>query len=147
MSPDQDFQPHSADQQAKYEAEAVNRWGDTVKQTARLWNTYTEEQRAAIMAEGSATYTALVAAMPTGPDSPEVQALLARWHQHLRYFYEPSIETLAGLGQMYHDDPDFNATFAALHPDLPAFLQQAIAKYVDTLETRWLEQELGLLKE
>ena len=147
MSQNKGLKPHSAEQQAKYEAEALNRWGETVQHSVRLWNSYSAEQQAAILAEGGANYLAIVAAMPSGPESPEVQALLAKWHQHLRYFYEPSIETLAGLGQMYHDDPDFNATFTAMHPDLPAFLKQAIAKYVDVLETRWLEQELGILKE
>jgi hypothetical protein len=62
-----------------------------------------------------------------GPTSPEVQAILVHWHQHMRYFYEPSLEVLKGLGDMYHDHPDFNATFTAMHPDLPAFLKEAIA--------------------
>ena len=141
------FSGQSAEQQAQYQAEAVDRWGDTVKQTAKLWNSYSDEKKAAIMAEGGAVYTAIVAAMPGGPGSAEVQALLERWHQHMRYFYEPSIETLRGLGEAYHDHPGFNATFTAIDPDLPAFLKQAIAVYVDTLETRWLEQELGILKE
>jgi hypothetical protein len=137
----------AAEHQQQYEAEAVNRWGETVKQTTRLWNSYSEAEQAAIMEEGSQIYQALIAAMPQGAASPVVQALLARWHQHLRYFYEPSLETLGGLGQMYHDDPDFNKFFTALHPDLPAFLKQAIGLYVDELETRWLEQELGILRE
>jgi hypothetical protein len=65
----------------------------------------------------------------------------------MHYFYEPSIEVLGGLGDMYHDHPDFNATFTAIHPDLPAFLKEAIAHYVDVLETRWLEKELGILED
>jgi hypothetical protein len=73
--------------------------------------------------------------------------MLVRWHEHLRYFYEPSIDTLRGLGEMYDDHPDFNATFTEIHPDLPGFLRKAIACYVDVLETRWLERELGILEE
>jgi hypothetical protein len=68
---------------------------------------------------------------------------LKRWHQHLRYFYEPTLEILRGLGEMYHDHPDFHATFTKIHPDLPAFLKQAIAIYVDDLETKWLAQEVA----
>ena len=86
------------------------------------------------LAEGSAIYSDLAASMGLGPDSPEIQALLGRWHEHMRYFYEPSLETLRGLGEAYHDHPDFNATFTAIHPDLPAFLKKAIAAYVDGLE-------------
>lgn len=147
MSKKQGILPHSAEQQQQYEQAAINRWGDTVKQSVRLWNSYTDEQKASIMAEGSAIYTDIVAAMPSGPASAPIQAMLVRWHQHIRYFYEPSLETLRGLGEAYYADPDFNATFTALHPDLPAFLQQAILHYVDVLETRWLERELGLLQE
>ncbi len=141
------FPGHNAEQQARYEAEAVDRWGDTVKQTTKLWNSYSDEHKAAVMAEAGAIYAALVAAMPSGPASAEAQALLEQWHQNMRHFFEPSIETLRGLGEAYHDHPGFNATFTAFDPDLPAFLKAAIAVYVDTLETRWLEQELGILKE
>ncbi len=29
----------------------------------------------------------------------KVQAILARWHEHIRYFYEPTLEILRGLGE------------------------------------------------
>jgi hypothetical protein len=76
-----------------------------------------------------------------------VQQILVRWHEHLHYFYEPSLEVLRGLGTMYDDHPDFNATFTAMHPDLPPFLKEAINFYVDELEDQWLRRELGLLEE
>ncbi len=79
--------------------------------------------------------------------SPQLITRPLRWHQHLRYFYEPSLEVLRGLGNAYHDHPDFNATFTAMHPDLPAFLQKAITHYVDVLEIEALERELAILEE
>ena len=79
---------------------------------------------------------------PTGADSERTQAILARWHQHLRAFYEPSLETLAGLGHTYEHDPELRASFAAIHPDLPPFIAKAVAAYVAALKTRRLEQEL-----
>jgi MerR family transcriptional regulator, thiopeptide resistance regulator len=85
--------------------------------------------------------------MPTGVQSEQTQAILARWHQHLRAFYEPSFELLAGLGDTYEHDPEFNAFFAAIHPDLPAFISKAVAVYVDALETAWLERDLNILEE
>lgn len=134
-------------QQARHAHEAMQRYGeDLVRQSMARWNSATAEQQEAIKAEGMAMYRDLAAAMPTGPASEQTQALLVRWHHHLRIFYEPSLEVLAGLGQTYVDDPDFHAFFAAIDPDLPAFLAQAIAVYVDTLETRWLEQELDILE-
>ncbi|MEZ4518651.1 MAG: TipAS antibiotic-recognition domain-containing protein [Chloroflexota bacterium] len=64
------------------------------------------------------------------PTDPEVQELIAGWHQHLRYFYEPSPEMLSGLGQLYAENPDFVETFTAIDPRLPEFLRDAITYYV-----------------
>lgn len=147
MSQKKIFEGFSPEKQKQYEEEATNLWGDTVKQSTRLWNSYSEQEKQAILQEGGAIYQDIVANMDKGPTSPEIQAMLVRWHQHIRYFYEPSLEVLGGLGEMYHDHPDFNATFTAMHPDLPGFLKQAIACYVDELETQWLEKELGILRE
>jgi DNA-binding transcriptional MerR regulator len=129
------FQGFSEEQQKKYEEEARQNWGaENVDKSIKRWNSYSEEEKQRILEEGGAIYMDIVAQMPLGPQAAEIQAHLARWHQHLHYFYEPSLEVLRGLGDMYHDHPDFNATFTAMHPDLPAFLKQAITVYVDALE-------------
>ena len=65
------------------------------------------------------------------------------WHEHLRYFYEPTLAILEGLGQLYNTSPDFIANFTELHPDLPSFLETAITQYVDDLETAELERMLA----
>ena len=67
--------------------------------------------------------------MSKGYDSPVVQQIVARWHQHLRYFYEPSVERLRGLGQLYVDDPDFRANYVKVDPKLPEFFRDAIVFY------------------
>ncbi len=147
MSKKNIFEGFSDEKQKEYEKDAVDLWGDNASQSIKLWNSYNDERKAEIMQEGSEIYVEIVTNMDKGGDSPEIQALLVRWHEHIRYFYEPSIEVLEGLGKMYHDHPDFNATFTKIHPDLPAFLKNAIAIYVDELETKWLERELGILEE
>lgn len=147
MSKKKIFAGFSPEKQKQYDEEAVNQWGDTARQSINLWNSYSEERKQQILQEGGEIYSAIAANMDLGPAHPEIQAQLAHWHEHLRNFYEPSIEALKGLGEMYHDHPDFNATFTAIHPDLPGFLKQAIGIYVDELETRWLENELGILRE
>lgn len=141
------FKGFSEEKQKQYEKEAVASWGEGAKQSIEQWHSYSDERKEEIMQEGSQIYEAIVANMDKGAASPEIRALLVRWHEHLRHFYEPSIEVLGGLGDMYHDHPDFNATFTKIHPDLPAFLKEAIAIYVDELETAWLERELGILEE
>lgn len=137
MSKKKIFEGFSAEQQKAYEEEAVQQWGeDAVRPTIKRWNSYSEEKKQAIMAEGGAVYEDIIKDMAKGPRSPEVQGHLARWHQHLRYFYEPTLEILRGLGDHYHDHPEFNATFTAMHADLPAFLKEAINFYVDGLEAK-----------
>lgn len=134
-------------QQQDHEQEAVERWGEGAAQSIQLWNSYSDERKEAILQEASAIYQSIVEHMGEGPDSVSVQNLLVQWHENLRNFYEPSIEVLEGLGVIYHDDPRFNATFTEIHPDLPAFLKQAIAIYTDELATQWLERELAILEE
>ena len=142
------FEGFNDEQQRKYEQEASRRYGaETVAATTARWNSYSPERQREIMEEGRHVYLDLVDAMPTGTHSEQTQAILARWHQHLRAFYEPSFEVLAGLGYTYEHDPEFNAFFAAIHPDLPAFISQGVAVYVDALETAWLERELNILEE
>ena len=143
MSKNSLFAGFSQEKQQEYEAKAVKQWGDSATQSLKLWHSYSEERKKAIIKEGHTIYTELAAKMSLGPGSPEIQALLQQWHKHLQNFYEPSFETLRGLGEMYQDHPDFRATFTAIHPDLPAFLQKAINHYVEEIETQWLEQELA----
>ena len=107
-----------------------------MKPSIQQWNSYSQERQAQIKQEGHDIYVGIADHMTKGAHSAEVQALLGQWHQHLRHFYEPSLARLRGLGDMYHDSPDFNATFTAIHPDLPAFLQTAINHYVDNLEAK-----------
>jgi hypothetical protein len=97
------------------------------------WGSYSPEKKQSILAEGGEIYQAIVAAMPHGPASPQVQDEIARWHQNLRYFYEPTQEILLGLGDLYNDDPQFNAFFQRIHPELASFMRQAIQVYCSKL--------------
>ena len=123
------FDVFSEEQQKEFEEEAYQRWGEQVRISNQKWNSYTAKQKAAIGLEGEANHREILAHMSEGYDSPAVQAAVAKWHQHLRYFYEPTVETLEGLGHMYNQDPRFHETFHKVHPDYPAFLEQAITYY------------------
>lgn len=147
MSEQHIFKGFSKEKQQQYEREAIEEWGETARESIAYWNSYSDAQKEEVMQEGNQIYAELAKKVNDAPDNPDVQALLTRWHAHLRHFYEPSIEMIEGLGNMYFEHPDFNATFTALDPALPAFLQQAIAVYADALETQWLERELNVLEE
>lgn len=134
MNDKQLFQGFSDEQQKEYTKEAIHRWGDDiVKESQKRWGSYSAEQKQKIGEEGNAVYRDLVAAMAFNPDSPQVQSCIARWHQHLRYFYEPSKEIMLGLADGYNDDPAFSANFAKIHPELASFMRKAIQVYCKTL--------------
>ncbi len=120
--------------QARYEQEAMERYDpEIVKDSARRWKNYSTAQKAQIGAEGEAVYRDLLAHMSEGPESTAVQQIITRWHQHLRYFYEPTVEIMLGLAQGYEEDPAFAAFYEKLHPDMPRFLRQAIEHYCQQL--------------
>jgi MerR family transcriptional regulator, thiopeptide resistance regulator len=146
MSEKRLFDGFDAETQKQYEREARLQYGPTiVNESVRRWNSYTQEEQQAIMEEGGRVYQALAEAMEkglTGRDA-EVIALLDRWQDHTRIFYEPTLEIMRGLGEMYNTSPDFMATFQKIHPDLPAYLQTVITVYVDDLETAEIERLLA----
>lgn len=146
MSKKRMFEAFSDEKQKEYEREARLQWGpDTVNASIKRWKGYTQAQREAIAEEGNQVYNDLADALEAGKSaqSDEVRAILVRWHHHIRYFYEPTLDILRGLGGGYNSHPDFIANFQKLHPDLPAYLETAITQYVDDLETAELERMLA----
>jgi len=140
------FERHSDEQQKQYEREARLQYNPSmVNESIKLWNSYSKDQQDAIMEEGNQIYVDLAEAMTAGKGAKDsdVQAILDRWHNHLRYFYEPSLEILRGLGQLYNSSPDFMANFQKIHTDLPAYLETVIDVYVDELETAEIERMLA----
>jgi len=140
------FHRQDGDQQKQYEREARLQYNPRmVNDSIKLWNSYSKDQQDAIMEEGNQIYIDLADLMTAGKGAKdsEVQAVLDRWQSHLRYFYEPSLDILRGLGQLYNSSPDFIANFQKIHADLPAYLENVIEVYVDELETAEIERMLA----
>jgi DNA-binding transcriptional MerR regulator len=129
------FEGFSEEQQKEYEAEAEQRWGssEAFQQSRQRWGSYSDEKKRQILEEGREIYLEIAAAMPYGPASPQAQAGVARWHQNLRYFYEPTKEILLGLADGYNDDPRFAAFFERIHPELNQFMRLAVQHYCEKL--------------
>ncbi len=129
------FEGFTEEQQQVYAKEAEKRWGDEVVKSNKLWNSYSAEKKAQIKAESQVIYVDLRDNINAGKshESQDVQAIIKRWHDHLRYFYEPSVERLRGLAELYVSDPAFAANLRKIHPDLPEFLNRAIPYYCDGL--------------
>jgi DNA-binding transcriptional MerR regulator len=134
MTNEEFFEGWTEEKQPEFEKEIREKYGDRAMDEVIDWNSYTKEQKAKIMAEGEANMHAMATLMYLPPDSREVQEAVARWHQHMKYFYDPSIERMRGLGQMYVDDPRFNTLYEKVRKGLALFMKQAIDVYCDTLE-------------
>ena len=134
MSNHEIFSGFSEEQQEEYAQQARELWDpELVDQSMKLWKSYSPKKKQQVLDEGKAIYVDILDYMEKGkaPESLEVQACLVRWHQHMRYFYEPSMAILRGLGQGYAQSPEFRATFEKMHPDLPDFLNEAIQVYTE----------------
>lgn len=146
MSKKQHFEVFSPEKQKQYEREVRLQHGpDKVNESVKRWNSYSEAQRQAIGDEGNQVYSDLVEAIEVGkqPQDEDVQKILQSWHEHIRYFYEPTLDILRGLGETYNSHPDFISNFKKLHPNLPEFLREGISQYVDELEYREIERMLS----
>ena len=125
------FEGFSEEEQEKYALEAEQMYDpETVRASNRKWKAYPPAEKECILAEGKAIYVDLIAAMPKGAASPEAQALIARWHRHMQYFWSPNDEQLLGLADGYNDDPRFRANFDKMHPNLAGFMHEAVNAYV-----------------
>ena len=131
MSEKSMFAGFTEEEENKYAEEAMRTYDpETVKASVRKWKAYTPAEKQKIGAEGEAVYLDLVAAMPKGAGSADVQAIVARWHRHLEHFWSPKDEQLLGLADGYNDDPRFRAFYDRIHPELAPFIREAVKVYV-----------------
>ena len=126
------FEGFSEEEQEKYAQEAEQMYDpETVRESNRKWKSYSAAKKEAILAEGRQVYEDMIAAMPKGASSPEVQAVVERWRKHMDHFWTPSLEQLIALAGGYNDDPRFKANFDKIHPALAEFMREAVTVYVN----------------
>jgi len=125
------FDGFNEEQEKAMEQEAMQMYDpETVKASYKKWRSYTKADKERIGEEGNAIYRDMVAAMPKGAASPEVQAIVERWRKHMDYFWTPGLDQLLGLADLYNDDPRFKANYDKVHPDLAEFMREAVKVYV-----------------
>ena len=125
------FEGFSEEQQEQYAAEAEKIYDpETVRESNRKWKAYSPAKKEAILAEGKAIYTDMIAAMPKGASSPDAQAIVERWRKHMDYFWTPNLDQLQAIANGYNDDPRFKANFDKMHPQLAEFMREAVKVYV-----------------
>ena len=125
------FKGFSEQEQEKLAQEAEQKYDPkTVRESNRKWKAYPEAKKAAILEEGNLIYRGMIAAMPKGASSAEVQEIVERWRSHMNYFWTPNLDQLLGLAGMYNDDAKFRSNFDAMHPNLAEFMREAVTVYV-----------------
>ena len=98
------FKGFTPDKEEQHYQEAQKRWDPKLlKSSHKCWKDYGKTRQQEIMAEGDMIYQSLVQHVDKDVEAAEVQELLSQWHQHLKYFYEPTLEMLKGLGDLYVD--------------------------------------------
>ncbi len=128
------FSGFTPEEEQRYTAEAERTYDpETVRESARKWKSYGSEGQKKILEEGKKIYLDIVAAMPLGPESAEVQRLVGLWRTHMSYFWTPAADQLVPLADHYSADPRFKANFDAIHPGLAEFMAEAVRTYVKNL--------------
>lgn len=126
------FEGFSPEEEEKYAQEAEKMYDpEIVRASNKKWKNYSDAEKKKIMDEGKSIYLDLAAAMPKGAASKEVQAIIARWHTHMQYFWSPNDSQLLGLADLYNDDPRFRENYEKVAPNLSEFMREAVKVYVE----------------
>lgn len=131
MAPNQMFDGFD---HARYEPEARERWGDDVvdRSNAR-WEALGKEGQQRHLAKHAEVVEALGAAIRVGfgPESPELQEIVAKHYEWVSLFWTPTAETYKGLTQMYVDDERFRRNYDEVAPGAAELLRDAAAIYAE----------------
>lgn len=131
MTVDELFSGFSEEQQAEYEKEAAQMYDpQIVKASNAKWRAMSKAEQQRVLDESKQVYVDIIAAMPKGPASPEIQACVERWRKNMDHFWTPKPEQLAYFGDLYNNDPRFKANFEKMAPGLAEFMREAINVYV-----------------
>jgi len=67
----------------------------------------------------------------TQEKTPDVQALIARYHVTLEPFYHATAEIYNSLGCLHVDHPEFRAYYEKYAAELPEFIQRGMTFYAN----------------
>ncbi len=125
------FEGFTEEEEKQYTEEAMQKYDpENVKASTKKWKAYSDPEKKHILAEGKAVYVDLAANMSKGAGSREVQAIIARWHKHMQYFWSPNDAQLLGLADLYNEDARFRGNYEKVAPNLAEFMREAVKMYV-----------------
>lgn len=114
----------------KYEPEARERWGDqAVERSNAKWESLGKTGQQRHLDTHREIVEALGAAIRVGfgPDSAEVQEVVAQHYQWVSLFWTPTADTYRGLTQMYVEDERFRRNYDEVAPGAAVLLRDAAA--------------------
>jgi DNA-binding transcriptional MerR regulator len=124
--------------EAEYEEEARERWGDTMEyaESQRRWASYSEAERQALKEEGGRITVRMVGEGPgPSPADPDVQAAVADYQAYItKYFYPCSVEMLLALSEAWVADPRFAVNYERIREGGAEFVREAVRIYCDRNE-------------
>jgi DNA-binding transcriptional MerR regulator len=110
----------------QYDPELVRQSREKVKNIAKgEWKNYKEQSEA--------LNQKIAAQMDYDPTSPEVQALIARHHNGIEFFYTANAEIYSGLGQLYVENPEFSAYYEKYRTGMAHFMRDGMRHFADTV--------------
>ncbi len=138
MNNDDLFASFGDDQLTEYQEEAKKRWGNTdaYKQSMERTKHWTKADYERIKKEGEAFTRELAMAMDKDIKSTEVQMLVQKHYDSIKYFYEAPISMYRNLADMYVNDPRFAKYYDRYKPGLAKWLRDAIHYYCDQYEEK-----------
>jgi DNA-binding transcriptional MerR regulator len=128
----------SAEKQALWEREIVERFGEDGKEkiaeSKRNFGKMSKEDLAAGKAEMEAINRELAAAMAAGAaaDSGRAQAACARHYAWVCRAWKPDRSAYIGLGEMYVNHADFHSVYDSMRPGLAEYIAAAMRVYAET---------------
>lgn len=141
MDPQELFDGFDPERQKAYEAELVDRYGESARERiAESWRRIGSMSRAdadrvqAELARCDEDYAVLMDA-GVDPGDERVRALTAEHYRWVCQFWTPDADAFAGLGELYVDSPEFRARYDAVRPGLAAYVRDAMAAYAITTLT------------
>lgn len=134
MNDDELYDAFKDDDVKQYQDEVKQRWGnsDAYKQSMERTSKMTKKEMDKLKEDGKKHTQALADSMDKGPTHPDVQALIAKSHAGVNFFYDCSLDMFRKLGEMYVQDPRFTAYYEKFRPGMAVFMRDAIAHYCDT---------------
>jgi len=125
---DQDyFEPINEKKVKEYTKRAREAYGEeivnqSIKQVKKEYN----NDYAKMQQEFEGWLESVKAVMDKGPESDEVQDLMAIWYEHMNKIFPCDIHIFSSLGMMYKNNEEFAVNFRKAHEHMPEFVCDAI---------------------